>query len=63
MSKETKEQIIKRVKSFLWRLGAVLVAAALAFVAQELEMLELSPEATVVVGLVVAEITKFLNQK
>jgi hypothetical protein len=56
-----KEQLIKRLKSFLWRAGMVALAAFLAYAAENIGLLELSPQATVIIGLVLGEISKFLN--
>ena len=61
MSEYTKEIIIKRFKSFLWRLFGYGIAGFLAFVLDALQILELSPEIIAVVGLVFGEVTKYLN--
>jgi len=54
-------QLMKRVKSFTWRLGALLVVTALAYVSDNVGMLELSPMATAVIALLASEGTKYIN--
>jgi len=62
MTYEQKEQIIKRLKSLGWRLGAMVVAFIIASFADEiLPMLEVSPEVKTVIGLMLGEVTKYLN--
>lgn len=56
-----KEILIKRLKSFTWRLGGIVLAALLGFVAENIGLFGLSPEVTVVLGLVIGELTKYLN--
>ena len=53
--------LVKRIKSFLWRLGSYLVVAALAWISDNIGLLELSPMLTTVIALVLGEITKALN--
>lgn len=50
-----------RLKSFYWRTGMMALASFLAIVADSLNMLELSPQITVVIGLVLGEISKALT--
>lgn len=57
----TKEQYIKRLKSFAWRLGAYIVVAALAWIAKNLGDLGLPASITAILALILGEITKFLN--
>lgn len=61
LSEETKSILMNRFKSFLWRLLGMAAAASLVFVSDNLNLLELPPYATVVIGLVIGEITKMLN--
>ena len=56
-----KELLIKRLKSFAWRLGAMIVVAGLTFIADNLGLFGLSPQVQVVAGLILGEITKALN--
>ena len=57
------QELKKRLKSFGWRLGGMVAAAVVAFLAANLELFELPPEVTVIVGLVLGEITKSLNNR
>lgn len=50
-----------RFKSFYWRAGMMAVAGFLGLLAQNVGKLELPPEATAVLGLVLGEISKALN--
>ena len=50
-----------RLKSFAWRLGMMVLAFTANYISTNLAGLELSPEITIVIGLVMGEISKFLN--
>lgn len=63
MKKKNQEIYINRLKSFAWRLGMMTAAAVVAFVLENLELLELNPQVTVVVGLVLGEVSKYLNTR
>ena len=52
------EQLLKRLKSFGWRLLAYVVAAVLAWLADNIGLLELNPTITAVIGLVLGEASK-----
>lgn len=52
-----------RFKSFLWRLSAIVAVAVLEFVSDNIGLLSWSPQITGVIGLVVGEMTKYLNKK
>lgn len=54
-------QLVKRIKSFLWRAGMIGVAAALAWIAENLNLLELSTFWTTMLGLGLGELSKYLN--
>jgi hypothetical protein len=53
----------KRIKSFLWRLGAYIVVAALAFIVKNISELELPDVVVMLVTLLSGEATKWLNTK
>ncbi len=55
--------MVKRIKSLLWRAGMMGVATVLAFIAENVGILEFSPTITAVVGLVFGEISKMLNTR
>lgn len=50
-----------RLKSFLWRAGAVGLVAVVGYAQTEITTLELSDTAIVLIGLVLGEVTKALN--
>lgn len=52
-----------RVKSFLWRLGMMLVATALDFTAKNLTDFDLSTQTTVILGLILGEVSKFIANR
>jgi len=54
---------INRLKSFAWRLGAYLGVAGLAWIADNIGLLELPPYIATIIALVIGEITKALNTK
>lgn len=56
-----KEQLVKRLKSFAWRLGAIVAVSALTFLADNIGLFGLPLQVQVVVGLIIGEITKWLN--
>jgi hypothetical protein len=51
----------KRVRSFAWRLGAMIAIAVVSFTSQEVANATISPQIQVVLGLILGEITKALN--
>lgn len=61
MEKITDLLLSPRFKSFYWRTGAMALAGFLAIVADSLDVLSLSPAMIGIVGLVLGEITKALN--
>ena len=56
-------QFLKRLQSFGWRLGSYLLVAGLAWISNNIGLLELPAYATAIIALVCGEITKFLNTK
>lgn len=61
MTEEVKEQLIKRLKSFAWRLGSYVVVSALAVVVDMLGVMQVDPVVVTIVTLVCGEITKYVN--
>ena len=51
----------KRLVSFIWRLGGMIAVVVLEQVSEFALGLGLTPASTVVVGLIVGEVTKFIN--
>lgn len=56
------EQFKHRLKSFAWRLGGMVVVAVLSFVVDNAADLQVPTWGVVIAGLVVGEVTKFLNK-
>ena len=50
-----------RVKSFLWRSGMMIVAFTCTALAENLGILELSTTSTTVIGLILGEVSKAIN--
>ena len=63
MKKYIDTPLIKRIKSLVWRAGAMALAVFVAALSENIGMLELSPTATMFLGLILGELSKYLNQK
>lgn len=63
MSKESKEVLIKRLKSLSWRVGMMLAAIVVDFLITNIGLFELPDVLTVVLGLMLGEVSKYLNSK
>lgn len=50
-----------RIKSFIWRSGMMTLAFLVTALAENLGILELNPTATMVLGLILGEVSKYLN--
>lgn len=57
------EQFKSRAKSFVWRLGGMVAVAVLSFGIDNAADLHIPTWGVVISGLLVGEITKFLNTK
>lgn len=57
------QQFINRVKSLGWRAGMMGLAAIVAFILENINVLELTPVLTTMLGLVLGEVSKYLNTK
>lgn len=63
------EQLIKRLKSFAWRAGSLALVTAGAYILQVGDIFSLDTKTLIniivlaVIGLVVGEVTKFVNSK
>jgi hypothetical protein len=62
MTKKNKEILVKRLKSFAWRTGMLVVAIAIDFTLENIGLLELPPLTVAVIGLVLGEVSKYLNR-
>ncbi len=58
---DTKQVILKRLKSLLWRSGVLFLVALINFVMENLGLVKAPPLVVTVVGLLAGEATKFLN--
>ena len=56
-------QLIKRIKSFCWRMGVLLAITFLDNLAANLGAFDLHPSLVVVISLAAAEGTKYLNTR
>lgn len=63
MSEETKQILIKRFKSFLWRIGNFAAVALLAFISENVGLFDLPLWAVSIIALLTAEGTKHLNSR
>lgn len=63
MNTENKSVFIKRLQSFLWRTGMMVVSLGLGFLAENLGLLELNPTVVGLLGLVLGEVSKWVNNK
>ena len=61
MTQANKIVLIKRFKSFIWRLGGVCAIAILNFIAAQIELFDLPVWAIGIIGLVVGEATKYFK--
>lgn len=52
-----------RFKSFYWRLGMMIVATTVAFLSENIADFGLSTQTTVVLGLILGELSKYMNTK
>jgi hypothetical protein len=63
MGKIFTETLIKRIKSYVWRGLMMLLAIAIQVVANNLNLFELDTKTTVLLGLFLGEVSKYLNTK
>ena len=52
---------VNRFKSLFWRAGAMGAVVGIGYLAQEVKSFELDPVVVVALGLILGEVTKFLN--
>lgn len=63
MSKESKQILMKRLKSLSWRLWMMIAAIVVDFLITNIGLFELPDVVTVVLGLTLGEVSKYLNSK
>ena len=61
ISQVVKEKLKHRFISLLWRAGGMFAIMVLEYITTNIGLLDLYPLATILIGLCVGEITKFLN--
>lgn len=61
MNKALKTMWLNRFKSLIWRAGAMGAVVGVGYLAQEIKAFELDPVIVVAIGLILGEVTKFLN--
>ena len=59
--KITESDFTKRLKSLVWRAAMMGIAVAVSAIANNISSLNLDPSVTVFIGLVLGEISKYLN--
>ena len=57
------KQLDNRIKSLLWRAAMMAIVAGIDVVLQELTMFNMPDAVTLILGLVLGEVSKFLNNK
>tara|TARA_R110000868_G_scaffold312482_1_gene573407 strand:+ start:933 stop:1127 length:195 start_codon:yes stop_codon:yes gene_type:complete len=61
MTKKNKQIYLNRIKSFSWRLGMMALALTVSFFLENIDLLSLPAEAKIILGLVLGEVSKYLN--
>lgn len=61
MTEELKQQLLKRLYSYLWRVGAFVVVTGLAIIVDVLTDIQANPLLITAVALLAGEATKFVN--
>ena len=61
MTPENKKILLKKFESLIWRIGGVLTGFALAFISENIGLLELPQWLTLFIGLAISEATKYWN--
>ena len=61
LSEPNKVVLISRGRSLLWRLAGMVAAGGLYFIVQAVGLLELPAWSVPLVGLVIGEVTKYVN--
>lgn len=63
LSDQNKIVLVKRLKSFLWRIGMMSLVAFVDFAAVNLELFDPPSLAVVIAGLALGEVSKWLNKR
>jgi len=63
MTQTNKDILIKRLKGLAWSAGMMILALVIDFLIKNLGLFNMPTEVTVVLGLVLSQISKYLNTK
>lgn len=63
MTKNNKQIYINRLKSFAWRTGMMVLALTISFFLENIDLMTLPPAAKIILGLILGEVSKYLNSK
>jgi hypothetical protein len=63
LNQELNQELNKRFKTFLWSLGWMIIAACIDFALQNLGLLSKPGEVTIILGLVLTQVSKFVKNK
>ena len=63
MTSENKELFVKRFKSWLWRVGMLVLVSGLDFTSTNMGLFNLPTWALIPISLALSEVTKILNTK
>lgn len=63
MVEENKSVLRKRFESFLWRAGMMVASLGVKFILENLGLLSISPQVVVFAGLVLGEVSKYIDTK
>ncbi len=61
MTTDNKEILINRTKAFLWHVGTMIIPFAVDFLATNIHLFNLPGWLDIGIGLVLAQVTKYLN--
>lgn len=61
MIEYNKSEFIKRLKALAWSVGTMLAPVVVDFIATNIELFNLPNWAVITIGLILAQITKYLN--
>jgi len=63
LSEENKAKLIKRLIALAWHAGTMIAVLLIDFLAKNLGLFNLPDQVAVVLGLILAQVTKWLNSK
>ena len=61
MTNEHKQELIKRLKALAWHTGMMVLAVVVNWTAANLKLFDLPMQLTVILGLILGQISKYLN--